>query len=502
MSTNESDTVLSPSDRKRVLVGLFLTMGLAALDTTIVATAVPSIVGDFGGFSLFPWVFSIYLLAQTVTIPIYGKLSDQYGRKRILIIGTIIFIIGSVLSGASWNMLSLIIFRGVLGLGAGSIQSTVNTVVGDIYPVEQRGRIVGLLSSVWGIAGIAGPLIGGFFSEYLSWRWIFYINVPIAIFALIMIAIYLRENVTGAKHRIDYAGAGLLAAGMGSLILGLLSGGQTWAWTSVTSIIVFALAVVFLIALIFTEKKAKEPIIPLWVFQKRQIFGPNLSGGAIAGVIIIALTTYLPLYGQEVLGVNAVIAGFILGGMIVAWPVASSQSAKLYMKIGFRDTALVGVGFTLMAAILYSLLHMTSPVWLIIAVSGIMGIGIGLLTTSTIIGVQSSVDWQRRGVVTGNNMFSRQLGQSIGAAIFGIIVNSTLSHWLSNAPAGIKGKLPDNINQVTQGVGNTHTSSAAAASYIKHGFYLAIHHSFIGLIAVAIIGILLLLITPRQFKKM
>lgn len=264
------------SQRNWVLLALMITMMLAAMDSTIVATSIPQIVGDLGGFSLFSWLFSIYLLVQTVTIPIYGKLADIYGRKPILIIGIIIFLFGSAACATSWNMNVLILFRGIQAVGAGAIMATVNTIAGDIYTVKERAKIQGWLSSVWGISAVIGPAIGGAIVDSISWRWIFLINLPVGILAISLISIHLAERKIHNIHKIDWAGAiSVLIAGS-ALLFGLLQGGQSWPWISVQSLIVLIIAVVAGILVLKIERRAEEPILPGWVWKKRVLFRSNL----------------------------------------------------------------------------------------------------------------------------------------------------------------------------------------------------------------------------------
>jgi EmrB/QacA subfamily drug resistance transporter len=488
--------------RGRVLVGLVLTMGLAAIDTTIVATAIPSIVRELGGFSLFTWVFSIYVLAQAVTIPVYGKLADLLGRKPVLIAGTLLFLIGSVLSGLSWSMVALIVFRGIQGLGAGAIQPVVTTVAGDLYTVEERARIQGWLSSVWGISAVIGPAVGGLFSEYISWRWIFYINIPLGAAALFMIVRFLHEDVVRKKHRIDYGGAALLATAAGLFIFGLLQGGVHWAWTSAAGIGVFVGAVVALVAFALRERRAAEPMLPPWIVQRRVLVGANLASATL-GLLSIGLTTFLPTYAQGVLGVGAVAAGFILAVMSITWPLSSALSGRLYLRIGFRDTALIGMGIALCAALFFVALPRSVPAWTPAIGSLIMGAGLGLMATPLIVGVQSVVEWERRGVVTGANLFARQLGQSVGAALYGSVANAALAAWFHHAPATVARELPQSVNAANSVLGNSgSTLDAAAIDYVRQGLYVATHRVFVGLAIIAVAGIAILLLTPRQFARL
>ncbi len=486
--------------RGRVLVGLILTMALTAMDTTIVATAIPSIVRDLGGFSLFAWVFSVYVLMQSVMIPVYGKLADLYGRKPVLLAGVVIFLTGSVLSGMAWNMIALIAFRGLQGIGAGAIQPMVLTVAGDLYTVQERARIEGWLSSVWGISAVIGPAIGGLFAEYVSWRWIFYINVPLGALAMFVIITYLHEDVARRRHRIDFAGAALLAGGVGLFIFGVLEGGVHWAWLSTPSLSVFAIAAAVLAAFVWREGRAAEPMVPPWVFGRRLLIGANLTTVTL-GLLSIGLTTFLPTFAQGVIGVDAVVAGFILAAMSIGWPVSSAMSGRIYLRIGFRDTALIGAGLTLISGLVFVSLPASSPAWPAALGSLIMGAGLGLLSTPLLVGVQSVVGWNRRGVVTGANLFTRQIGQAVGAAIYGSVANSALAGWLAHPPASIAGQLPPSLNDASQVIGgNAPNLSGAAAEYVRQGLYLATHRVFLGLTIVAVAAIVLLLLTPRRFE--
>lgn len=493
-------SVAQPTTRRGVVVaGLMLALGLVALDTTIVATAVPSIVGQIGGFSLFAWVFSAYLLAQTVTVPVYGRLSDVYGRKPILLTGVVVFVMGSVLAGAAWNMLALIVFRGVQGLGAGAVLSTTNTVAGDLFDLRERGRIQGWLSSVWGIAAVLGPTLGGLLSDYATWRWIFYLNVPVGAACLWVISGYLHENVERRRHRIDTVGTVLLVAGVGITILALMEGGVGWAWLSPQSLALFAAALVALIAFAFQEHRAAEPTLPLWVFRDRRLLGAN-AAALVFGIVVIGLNAYLPTYAQGVLGVGAVTAGLALAAMSVGWPVTSSLSSRLYLRIGFRDTACLGAALCVAAGCLFALLPVRVSLWLVAAGSLLMGAGLGLVSTPMIVGVQSLVGWGRRGVVTASNMSMRYLGQTVGAALFAGIANSGLAGRLAAAPPAIRSELPTDVDSTSRLLVEGHPFRAEAAAYLRRSLYLAAHHVFVALLVVAaLLLVVLLAAVPRRF---
>jgi multidrug resistance protein len=472
-----------------------VTMGLSAMDNTIVATAIPQVVHDLGGFTLFSWVFSSYLLTQTVTIPICGKLADQWGRKPVLIVGTIVFLAGSTLCASSWNMVSLIGFRGLQGIGAGAI----NTLAGDLYELKERGRVQGWLSSVWGISAVFGPTLGGSLAQYASWRWIFLINLPLGAIAIAMIARFLHEQVTRTRHRIDVAGTVAVLVAAGALVFGLLQGGVAWAWLSPQSIVVFAVAVVATVAALVAEHRAVEPILPPWLWRQRAIAGSAVAAFGL-GLLVIGPTTFLPTYGQLVLGLGAVAAGAVLATMSFGWPLATSQSAKLFLRLGFRDTALIGAAICLVAVGAFLLFPPVSPVWQPVVDTFVLGGGFGLLSVCTVVGPQSTVGWNQRGVVTGSVMFCRYLGQSVGAAVFGAIFNTSLNATLRGAPGDLKAHLPRTVSGVSATIGQA-SKLGPAASYLRDGISAATHHVYVGLVVASVLTIAAIMVIPRRMPS-
>jgi EmrB/QacA subfamily drug resistance transporter len=484
-----------------ILLALMLSMGLAALDATIVATAVPQIVGDLGGFAHYPWLFSIYLLTQSVTVPIYGRLADLFGRKPMLFFGIGMFLLGSVLCGAAWNMTALIIFRGVQGIGAGAIIPMVTTVVGDVYTLEERGKIQGYIASVWGIASVVGPLLGGVLAQYASWRWIFYLNIPIAAVAVVMLQTHLHENVVRRSHRIDYAGTAALTVGLSLAILALLEGGVAWEWASPTSFLLFAGSAVMLVVFALVERRAAEPMLPPWVFSRRILVGANVAGVAI-GAVLIGQTSYVPAYAQGVVGVGAVLAGFAMAAMSIGWPLASSQASRLYMRYDFRNTALVGSAFTILGCAMFAFYVTESSGLGRVALSSfVTGVGLGFASISLIVAVQSVVGWERRGVVTGASMFSRSIGSAVGIAVFGSIANTTLADWFRNPPRQLAHKLPDSVDTASLAFsGKSHDPQVV--EYTRSALYAATHNVFIALLVVAVLGLFMQFLLPHRVRPL
>jgi EmrB/QacA subfamily drug resistance transporter len=414
------------SERGPVLLSVMLATGLVAIDSTILATAVPSVVADLGGFSQFPWLFSIYLLAQAVSVPLYGKFADVVGRKPMMLLGVSIFLVSSVLCGAAWSMLSLIVFRALQGLGAGAVIPIGQTIVGDIYTLAERAKVIGYIASVWATASVVGPALGGVFSDYVSWRWIFFVNIPIAILAMAMLRRSFAERVERRVHTIDYAGAVLLAAGGALLILGLLAGGVDWAWDSATSIIVLTASVVLLVLFGLVERRAAEPILPLWIFRRRVLIGSNAVTLCV-GVLLIGLTSYVPLYAQKVLGTSALTAGFAVAALTLGWPIAATLSGRVYLRYGFRNTSLLGAAFAIAGSIVLITVGPTSSVLQLAIGCWVMGVGLGFTSAPALVAAQASADWQTRGVVTGANLFARSVGSAVGIAVFGAIVNAAVT---------------------------------------------------------------------------
>ncbi|ASN18785.1 MFS transporter [Arthrobacter sp. YN] len=433
MSTATDEGVGFRSRRGPILIALMLATGLVAIDATIVATAVPSIVEDIGGFASFPWLFSAYLLAQAVSVPVYAKLSDVVGRKPLILGGIGLFLLGSILCGLAWSMPALIAFRVLQGLGAGAVQPVAITIAGDIYTLAERAKVQGYLASVWAVSSVVGPTLGGVFASLGIWRWIFLINIPLCLLAGWMLLRTFHEEVERTKHRIDYLGAGLLTVSLSLLILGALQGGQAWPWDSAISISVFAGGALLFVAFLLVERKAAEPILPPWVVSRRLLATTAMISFGV-GAVMLGLTSYVPTFLEGSLETSPLLAGLALAALTIGWPISASQAGRLYLRIGFRNTGIIGIVITVIGTAVLALTASSPSVILVAVACFIVGLGLGLVATPGLIAAQTSVEWNERGVVTGTNLFARSIGSSIGVAVFGAIANAIYANGPSGGP--------------------------------------------------------------------
>ncbi|WP_309076075.1 MFS transporter [Paenarthrobacter sp.] len=431
MTTVPDEGVGFRSRRGPVLIALMLATGLVAIDATIVATAVPSIVEDIGGFASFPWLFSAYLLAQAVSVPVYAKLSDVVGRKPIILGGIGLFLLGSILCGLAWSMPALIAFRVLQGLGAGAVQPVAITIAGDIYTLAERAKVQGYLASVWALSSVVGPTLGGVFASLGIWRWIFLINIPLCLIAAWMLLRTFHENVERSKHRIDYLGAGLLTISLSLLILGALQSGQAWPWDSAISFAVFGGGALLFLVFLLVERKAAEPVLPPWVVSRRLLATTAMVAFGV-GAVMLGITTYVPTFLEGSLKTSPLLAGLALAALTLGWPISASQAGRFYLRIGFKNTAIIGIVITVIGSAILALTASTPNILLVAMACFIVGLGLGLVATPSLIAAQTSVDWNERGVVTGTNLFARSIGSSIGVAVFGAIANAIYA----NGPGG------------------------------------------------------------------
>lgn len=414
------------SDRGPILIALMVVTGLIAIDSTILATAVASVVDDLGGFASFPWLFSVYLLAQAVSVPIYAKLADTVGRRPILLIGIALFFVGSVLCGFAPTMTALIAFRAVQGLGAGALLPISITIAGDIYTTAERAKAQGYLASVWAISSVVGPTLGGVFSQFVSWRWIFFVNVPLCVLAVVLLLRNYKETAERTRHRIDVAGGITLTIGLTALLLALLEGGEAWSWTSWQSAAVFGVAVLFLVVAVVIETRAAEPILPLKMLGRRLVLTTTLVSAGV-GAVLIGLTSYVPNFLERSAGAEPIVAGLAVAALTLGWPLAASNAGRLYLRFGFRPTVLLGAAVSVLSAAALLLITPAASIWLTALACLFIGIGLGLCATPSLIAAQSSVGYAERGVVTGANLFARSIGSAVGVAIFGAVANAVLA---------------------------------------------------------------------------
>ena len=422
--------------RTLIIIGaLLLGMLLAALDQTIVATALPTIAGDLHGLSHLSWVVTAYLLASTVSTPLWGKLGDLYGRKVFFEAAIVIFLIGSALCGLAHSILILIVFRAVQGIGGGGLLTGAQTIVADVVPPRDRGRYQGLFGSVFGVTSVIGPLIGGFFVDNLSWRWVFYVNLPIGAVALAVVAAVLPGHLRRAQHRIDYLGTVLLAGAATSLVLLTSLGGTTYPWSSAPIFILGAAAVVLGAAFVWAESRAEEPVIPLHLFRNR-VFSAASGIGFVVGFALFGTIAYLPQYMQIVKGVSPTVSGLRLLPLMVGLLTTSIVSGRLVSKWGrYRIFPIIGTATMTVGLYLLSHLGVATSVWLSSLYMLVLGAGLGASLQVLVVAVQNAVSYADLGAATGGTTFFRSIGGSFGAATFGAVFSNVLAGDLATAPA-------------------------------------------------------------------
>ena len=398
-------------------------MFMIAIEGTIVATAMPTIVGQLGGFDLFTWVFTAYLLTQAVTIPIYGRLADLYGRKRVLFVGMTVFLAASLLCGLAWGMVPLIAFRALQGVGAGALMPVGMTIVADLYPPAERARIQAWVSSVWVIAAIIAPMMGAFLVANATWPTVFWVNLPLGLVAFVMIALALKERPVHRQRRIDYIGSILMVMGSGALMFVLVQATKL----SVGSIVVIGgCAVAILITLLIHEFRVREPMLPLALWRDPIVVGGNLVN-LLIGAILMGVTAFLPPYVQGVMGRSALVAGFMLTAMSASWPTGSAVAGQIMQRTSYRTCALTGAAFLLCGSAMLAAIAPARGTIFVAFAALLSGFGMGLVNNSFLVAVQSTVAAEDRGVATSSLVFMRMVGQSLGTAVFGGIVNAGLA---------------------------------------------------------------------------
>ena len=416
------------------MMGLFL----AALDATAVATAMPTIVGELGGLSLFTWVFSAYLVTSTVTVPVYGKLSDIYGRKRIFVFGVAVFTLGSVLSGMSQSMEQLIAFRAIQGLGAGAVMPAAMTIIGDSFSARQRATIQGFFGSAWASAALLGPLVGGLLSDFVSWRWLFYINFPLGIVSALLIIIVLHEKIERRDRTIDYIGAVSLTTAITLTLFVLMAVADPQGPVTATSAGLAVAAAGLFLFYGWHQGRSPDPILPL-KFLRHPLIGPAVLALMLTGVVTYALSAFVPLYVQGVLSGSATLAGATIVPMSVLWPLGSFTNGRILVRWGFRASPLIGATLVGIGTLMVPWLDPSLGwVWRAVA-AGIFGFGMGFTNSTMTIITQNSVGWSERGVVTALTQFSRTIGGTVGITLMGAMLAAQMLIRLPQDLPGLPG---------------------------------------------------------------
>ena len=428
-----------PTTQRIFVFGCLMTaMFMVAIEATVVATAMPEIVARLGGFSYYSWVFSGFLLAQSATTVMFGKLADLFGRKPVMVAGLAVFLVGSILAGFSWSMGSLIAFRVLQGLGAGAIQPTSMTIVSDLFTFEERRKTQAYMASVWAVSAIVGPLAGALIVQHISWSWVFWINAPLGVLAIAGLCWSLHERVEHVDRSIDYLGAGLFTLGVTALLLAI----SPPAITGLFGHPLFYAAIFLVVAPAFfwVESRVPQPMVALDLWTEPVVASANAATLA-AGLALIGLTACLPVYIQAVLGRSPVISGLTLTAMAFGWPMGATISARLMMpKIGMRNTFRWGAVFNLAGAAAFPFIDPRNGIWLSGLGSLVIGVGMGMISYASVMLIQSTTAWNRRGAATASNVFSRLLGNTLGAAAMGAIINLGLRLSGANvSPDQIKG---------------------------------------------------------------
>lgn len=477
-------TSAAVSRRRMILAASLMATFIPAVESTIVATAMPTIVGDLGGFSLYSWVFAMPLLTMAVSIPVYGRLADLYGRKRIFFIGTGIFLVATTLCGFARSTEMLIFLRAVQGLGSGAIQPISMTILGDVYPPAERAKVQGLQSSVFGVAAIVGPALGAYLVQHVHWSVVFWVNLPIGALSIAMFTLFFEERVERREHRIDWLGGALLIIGIGALMLALvqavrLSGAQ------IAALVVFGLITLAVLAI--HEARTPEPMLPLDLWRRRVLALSNLAAfGASASYMAVA--ALLPVYVQGVMGGSPSLAGFVVGAASVSWMFASLAAARVMIRTTYRLTALIGAACLFAGSLVLTQIDPFGSVLWAIGGSFVLGIAMGFCNTTFVVAIQANVVQSQRGVATGSQMFMRMIGMSSGAALYGSIVNFGVHRRLPGTDDAVNKLL---LPALRQGLG------ADEAARLAEAIAQPAHYAFVASAAIAAITLLLALAFPK-----
>jgi len=474
--------------RAFIVAAIMASMFMIAIETTIVSTAMPLIVAQLGGMDIYAWVFAIFLLAQTAITVVFGKLADVYGRKPIMLSGIGIFLVGSLLAGFAWSMPSLIVFRLIQGVGAGAVQPVAMTIVADLYPARERGKVQGYLASVWAFSAIVGPVAGGAIVHALSWSWIFWINIPIGLAAMAAYVAWLHEDVAHTSPSIDYAGAILFAAAVGALMFALSGIGTSYEREALAAAAAF---VVLAVWFVLHERRVADPMVSFELWRRRAVATANMVA-LLASVALMGLTVFLPMYVQIVLGRSPIVAGFALTTMILGWPLGATIAAHTFHRFGLRNTLIAGSVLEPLGALCFVLLTPQSSPLLAAFGSAVMGFGMGLLSTSCLVLIQEAAGATERGSATASNLFARNLGSALGATVFGVVVN------LGLAGTSVSGRVTaDDLKRLLEASGNGSSSSQQLVATLNS----ALHTMFTAMLVVSSLIVVVALFVPNRWFK-
>jgi len=427
-SAPESDgpPPISGRARRIITTGLVLAMAVVALETTVVVTALPTIAGELDRLDLYPWVFSAYLLTSTVTVPLYGKLADVFGRRRVFLFGMVVFLAGSILCGLARSMTELVVFRAIQGLGAGAVMPSIFTVVADLYRIHERAKIQGVFSTLWGIASLVGPGLGAWLTITWSWRSVFFIGVPFGLAAVVFFICFFKERVEPRKVSLDVAGSLLLMGGLTALLLALTQGTEGPGWTSPLLLLLLAASLLMLGSFIVVERRAPDPVLPLDLFKLR-VMSVSSAANFLSGAVLFGVTSYVPLFVQGARGEGAAGAGAALTPMLVTWSLSGFVGPRLLLRFGFRATAIGSTLLISLGAAGLVLVGLDAPPIVLYVSMALFGFGFGPSTSAFLILLQEAVPWSQRGVATSSTQLFRSLGGTIGVALLGSILHVSLT---------------------------------------------------------------------------
>lgn len=488
---------LSQTRRVLVTIGIMIGMFLAALDATAVSTAMPTVVSSLGGLSIYSWVFSAYILTSTVTLPLWGKFSDIYGRRIFYILGVALFLLGSALSGQSKSMVELIIFRAIQGLGGGALLTLGMIIIGEVFSLKERAKIQGLFGGVWGLSSIVGPIIGGFITDHFSWRWVFYLNVPFGFIAATVMGFVLKEQIKNKKTSLDYAGGIVLTALITIFLLGLMEIGKESGWNSILALGMFVLCPLLLWLFIFIEKRTEDPILPLDLFSNR-FFKVSAITGFLIGMAMFGSISFIPLFVQGVIGTNATGAGSVLTPLLLGWVFFSSISGRLLLRFKYRPLVIVGTGLVTIGFFLLSRWNESTSRSVATRDMVFLGCGMGMILIPLLLGVQNSVPKRQLGIATSGTQFFRSIGGAVGVSIMGTVMGAYMHLELKSLSRDVSLKLsslsPDSlVNPIER-----QSLPKEALDTLRGVFAHSLHYVFIAGLGIALLAFISAFLVPHE----